>query len=76
MMDIAQIAIVLLGGAAIYFLASPDALVRRWGYLSGLLSEPFWIYAAITDKQWGVLMMALWWGGFYFVGLINNWSVQ
>lgn len=68
-----QLAIVILGGLAIYLLASKRARVRRWGYVSGLASEPFWIHASVTTEQWGVVLLAVWWGWFYFRGAVNNW---
>lgn len=70
-----QAMIVLLGGATIALLASKLGRVRRWGYVVGLASEPFWIYAALVAGQWGILLVALWWAWFYYVGAVNNWDV-
>jgi len=75
MIDLAvQAAIVILGGAAVVLLANKSGEVRRWGYLSGLLSEPFWVYSAVVADQWGVVILALWWGWWYWRGLVNNWN--
>jgi hypothetical protein len=71
-----QAAIVILGGIAIYLLASKRGRVRRWGYVAGLASEPFWIWSAYFADQWGVIALALWWSGFYAVGAVNNWRIE
>ena len=69
-----QAMIVVLGGAAIALLSSANVHVRWWGFVCGLVSEPFWIYAALTadPAQWGVFLLALWWSYFYWRGARNS----
>ena len=73
---IAQIALVILGAGAIFLLAQKRGRVRRWGYIVGLLSEPFWVYSSLTAHQWGVVALTAWWAGFYAIGAVNNWRVE
>lgn len=74
--DFAQAMLVLLGAGAIYLLSEKRGRVRRWGYIVGAASEPFWLYAAWTTQQWGVLLLVFWWSWFYIRGAINNWGVE
>lgn len=69
-----QAGILILGGFAVALLAHKEASVRKWGYVTGLASEPFWIYAAVTTDQWGVVLIALWWAWWYYKGALNNWN--
>ena len=74
MIDIlVQVAIVILGALAISLLASAKGQVRRWGYVAGLVSEPFWIWSAYFADQFGVIALAVWWGYHYYRGAVNNW---
>ena len=60
--------ILLFGGLAI-LLISLGGECEKWGFLSGLISEPVWMYDAWKNRQWGVVIMAVWWGFFYAYGL-------
>ena len=70
-----QAVIAILGGAAIALLSSKNVRVRWWGFMCGLVSEPFWIYAALAADpvQWGIFLLALWWAFFYYRGVRNSW---
>ena len=73
-MDFCQIAIAVLSCFAIWLLAKKRRSVQRWGYVTGLASEPFWIYASFTADQWGILLVSLWWTVCYLVGIWNHWG--
>ena len=64
----AQIGILLLGGAAIMLLAFEDKRVSRWGWLIGLCSQPCWLYAMYTSRQWGVFALSVWYTAHYARG--------
>lgn len=66
-----QLAIFIFGGLAVFLLARSDKW-QKWGYLSGLISEPFWIYAAWQADQWAVILLALWWAVWYAVGFYRR----
>ena len=53
--DLANVGIVIFGTAAIWLIGRPESL-RRWGYICGALTQPFWIYLAIKYQMWGVLL--------------------
>ena len=64
-----QALILILGGTAIACIASKHNRVQFWGFVAGTLSEPLWLYCAWQADQWGVMVLALWWGCFYFIGM-------
>jgi hypothetical protein len=63
-----QIIILVFGSLAIALIAQKSERVQFWGFVSGAISEPFWIYEAYNTRQWGVVLLALYWGGFYVWG--------
>ncbi len=60
---ISQIAIFVLGSMAIFLVANKI----KWGFVLGLLSQPFWFYTAYHNEQWGMFLLC----GIYTV----NWSL-
>lgn len=56
---ICQIVIPVLTGLNIYMLARTDHW-QRWGYVVGLLAQPFWFYATIMADQWGLFVLSCW----------------
>jgi hypothetical protein len=45
----------------------------RWGYVLGLVSEPFWIWTAYEKNQWGILALTVWYTYAYGQGIYNYW---
>ncbi len=72
--DFVQAMILMLSAITAYLLASGKGSVRRWGYVVGIVGEPFWLYASWVTGQWGVVILALWWTVQYIRGCINNWE--
>lgn len=67
---ISQIAITLFGCSAIWFVGRKEQW-RKWGYLLGLLSQPFWFYTVITHKQWGLFTLCCWYAYSWGQGVWN-----
>lgn len=65
--DLIQLWILITSALAIYFVARTDK-ASRWGFIFGLLSEPGWIYAALTADQWGVTFICAFWTYYWGVG--------
>jgi len=64
--DIAQIGIAIFGVTAIILVAKKN----KWGFVFGLLSQPFWLLTSYLNKQWGVFLLSMiyvfsWALGFY-----------
>jgi hypothetical protein len=68
---LAQIAIVVLSPIAIALLAEagPSA---RWGFVVGLLVQPFWIYATARARQAGALIVSILYLAIWIRGIVNH----
>ena len=51
---IAQIGIAIFGVTAIILVAKKN----KWGFVFGLLSQPFWYITSYMNKQWGVFFLS------------------
>lgn len=71
-MNIIQIGILLFGVPAIWFVSRKEKW-KRWGYIFGLCSQPFWMYSAITNEQWGIFILTLFYTYSWIQGIYNYW---
>lgn len=62
---IAQIGIAVFGIFAIILVARKN----KWGFVLGLLSQPFWILTSYLNKQWGVFLLSLIYCGSWSYGI-------
>lgn len=52
---ISQIGIAIFGVTAIVLVAKKN----KWGFVFGLLSQPFWFITSLTNKQWGIFFVSI-----------------
>jgi len=52
---ISQVAIAIFGVTAIILVAKKN----KWGFVFGLLSQPFWFITSFINKQWGVFFVSI-----------------
>ncbi len=52
---IAQIGVTIFGVTAIILVAKKN----KWGFVFGLLSQPFWFITSFINKQWGVFFLSI-----------------
>lgn len=71
-----QIGIAVFGVAAIFFVGRKELKWRRWGYVCGLCSQPFWFYTTYVHKQWGIFALAFFYAIAWIVGFYNHWIVK
>ena len=64
---IAQIGLAIFGISAIILIAKKN----KWGFVLGLLSQPFWILTSIINKQWGVFILSVIYVGSWIFGIYN-----
>lgn len=64
---ICQAGMVLFSGAAILAIALKRPW-SKWGFVLGLLSEPFYLGTALIHRQWGLLLLTVWWTGSWAFG--------
>lgn len=69
---VAQIGIMVFGCSAVWFVGRRERW-RRWGYILGVLSAPFWFYTSITHKQWGIVLVCAWYTYSWGQGVWNYW---
>jgi nicotinamide riboside transporter PnuC len=62
---IAQIGISVLGITAIILVSRKN----KWGFVFGLLSQPFWFTTAYLNSQWGVFFLSLIYTGSWAYGI-------
>ncbi|HVS79002.1 MAG TPA: nicotinamide mononucleotide transporter [Candidatus Saccharimonadales bacterium] len=56
---ISQVGITLFGVTSIFLVAKKI----KWGFIVGLISEPFWYYTTFYHHQWGIFVL-----NFFYVG--------
>ena len=62
---ISQVAIALLGVASILLIAKKN----KWGFVLGLLAQPFWYITAYVNKQWGIFLLNFAFTGTWILGI-------
>lgn len=71
---ILQFFIAFFGLSSIFLLSSKNIKLLKYGFLCGLLAEPFWFASAWLNDQWGIIIVCVVYMGFYIRGLKNHWS--
>lgn len=69
---ITQIGIMVFGASAIWLVGRKESW-KRYGYIMGLIGQPFWIVSAIHNEQWGILLMTLFYTYSWAQGVWNYW---
>jgi hypothetical protein len=54
-----QIGIAVSGVVAVWLSQDKRESWRRWASIFGMLSQPFWFYAAWKAEQWGIFGLCL-----------------
>lgn len=73
-MEFCQWSIFILSAIAGGLVAQKRDSIRRWGYIVGLASEPFWFWASISTEQWGVFGGCVVWTVIWGLGVWNHWK--
>lgn len=65
-----QIMIFILGAPALWLLGRPESW-SKYGFILGLVAQPFWYITVIQNHQYGILLLNLcytysWCQGIYF----------
>lgn len=69
---ICQLGIALFGASAVVAVGLKGPK-RRWGYVLGMLSQPFWFITAAVNQQWGIFMVSMVYCYGWSQGLYNFW---
>lgn len=63
--EIAQIGLAVFGVIAIILVS----IKNKWGFVFGLLSQPFWLYSSYVNKQWGIFFLSIIYAFSWFWGI-------
>lgn len=69
-----QFFIALFGLTAMWLALGKSDSQRKWATVAGLLGQPFWIYFAIMNGGWGILILTLCYTAVYIRGFIVQWG--
>lgn len=68
-----QLAIAMTGVTAIFLTQSRHESRRRYACLFGMVGQPFWIYAAWSAGQWGILALTTLYTWAWAKGVWTHW---
>jgi len=69
---LAQAGILVFGCSAIWFVGRREKW-RRWGYILGMCSAPFWFWTAIANQQYGIVAINFVYAYSWGQGIWNFW---
>jgi nicotinamide riboside transporter PnuC len=52
---ISQVGITIFGITAVFLVAKKN----KWGFVLGLISQPFWLMTSFLNKQWGIFILSI-----------------
>ena len=68
-----QVGLLLFGAAAIYLVGLDSSNpYQKWGYVVGLLSQPFWLLSSYKSRQTGIFCLSIFYTYAWIAGIINN----
>jgi len=70
--DLNQVAIIVLSCPAIWLVGRREPW-RRWGFILGLLGQPFWLWSTWQNEQWGIFAVSAWYTYSWMQGIWNFW---
>jgi len=62
---ISQIGVAIFGVTAIILVSKKN----KWGFVLGLLSQPFWYITSFINKQWGIFFLSIVYTGSWILGI-------
>lgn len=71
-MSFVQIMIFFLSAASIWFVSRREKW-KRWGFIIGLVSQPFWLYETYMSEQWGMFAVSVFYTYSWCQGIYNYW---
>jgi nicotinamide riboside transporter PnuC len=69
-MNISQIMIFIFGAAGIWFVSRKESW-KKWGFVFGLVAQPFWFYVTWKNQQWGMFCLTIFYTYSWLQGIYN-----
>lgn len=66
---ISQIGIFVFGTSAIFLVSKKN----KWGFILGMISQPFWYVTAYMNDQWGIFFMNIAYTISWGIGIYEWW---
>lgn len=66
-----QIAITIFSCLSIFLLSTKRYF--KYGFVVGLIGQPFWIYTSWDNAQWGIFIVSIWFTISHIRGIRNHW---
>jgi len=63
--QIAQLGVFVFGTSAIILLAKKN----KWGFVVGLISQPFYFITSYINHQWGIFIVSVFYTGSWLFGI-------
>ncbi len=73
MISFDQIVIFVCGASGLWLNNDHRPAWRKWGPVIAIIAQPFWIYAAYSAKQWGILASTFLYTAAWMRGIYNGW---
>ena len=70
--DLSQIMILIFSCSSIWLVNRREEW-KRYGYIVGLLGQPFWFYETYTKEQYGILILTIFYTYSWSMGIYNYW---
>lgn len=67
--------IILTGFGSIWFLQRTETW-SRWGFVIGLIGQPFWLYSTLKNGQWDMFLVTIGFGYCQVRGILNRFDVK
>lgn len=67
-----QTGILVFSALAIWFVSRPEKW-SRWGYIFGMLSQPFWLFETFHQQQWGMFALSIFYTYSWTMGVYYKW---
>jgi hypothetical protein len=67
-----QICIFIFSCSSIWLISRKEKW-SCWGFIIGLMGQPFWLIASIQSKQWGILFLTFVYIYSWSQGVYNYW---
>lgn len=71
-MDLIQFFILIFSAISILLVCRTDKY-KKYGYIFGLISQPFWFYSSYINHQYGMLILTVVYTYSWIVGIYNYW---
>lgn len=71
---IVQVIITVCSCGSIFLLSGKKYV--KWGFVVGLLGQPFWVWTSWDNAQWGIFLVSLWFTFSHGRGIYNHWKTK